>query len=104
MKSRILMASVFFRAGSLTYRPPIPSHFDGFIIDNLIMYTHIFSVLLPHFERLDFTVYRNAFMLYRLATMFAQHDLVERLQRYERLHAGNAYGFDSPQRQVHMMK
>ncbi|KAH8291911.1 hypothetical protein KR054_002124, partial [Drosophila jambulina] len=90
-------------AGSLSYRPPISSQFDGFIIDNLIMYTHIFSVLLPHFERLDFTVYRNAFMLYRLATMFAQHDLVERLQRYERLHAGNAYGFDSPQRQVHML-
>ncbi|KAH8340880.1 hypothetical protein KR059_009142, partial [Drosophila kikkawai] len=90
-------------AGSLSYRPPISSHFDSFIIDNLIMYTHIFSILLPHFERLDFTVYRNAFMLYRLATMFAQHDLVERLQRYERQYAGNAYGFDSPQRQVHML-
>lgn len=73
-------------------------------MDNLIMYTHIFMQMLPHFGRLDYTVYRNAFMLYRLATMFAQHDLVERLQRFERLHAGNSYGFDSPQRQVNMMK
>ncbi|EDV49457.1 sphingomyelin phosphodiesterase 4 [Drosophila erecta] len=83
--------------------PPNLSCFDGFIIDNLIMYTHIFMQLLPHFGRLDYTVYRNASMLYRLATIFSQHDLVDRLQRFERLHGGNAYGFDSPQRQVNMM-
>ncbi|XP_017062205.1 sphingomyelin phosphodiesterase 4 [Drosophila ficusphila] len=100
---RYTMAALNNKSSSLAYRPPISSSFDGFIIDNLIMYTHIFMQLLPHFGRLDYTVYRNAFMLYRLATIFAQHDLVERLQRFERLHAGNAYGFDSPQRQVNMM-
>lgn len=68
------------------------------------MYSHIFMQLLPRFERLDYTVYRNAFMLYRLATMFSQNDLIDRLQRYERLNAGTSYGFDSPQRQVNMIQ
>ncbi|KAH8383164.1 hypothetical protein KR009_007128, partial [Drosophila setifemur] len=99
---RYTMAALNHKS-SLAYRPPISPSFDGFIIDNLIMYTHIFMQLLPHFGRLDYTVYRNSFMLYRLAMMFAQHDLVDRLQRYERLNAGSSYGFDSPQRQVTMM-
>ncbi|XP_017083915.1 sphingomyelin phosphodiesterase 4 [Drosophila eugracilis] len=100
---RYTIAALNNKTPSLAYKPPILPCYDGFIIDNLIMYTHIFMQLVPHFGRLDYTVYRNAFMLYRLATMFAQHDLVERLQRFERLHAGNSYGFDSPQRQVNMM-
>jgi len=43
-------------------------------------------------------------MLYRLATIFSQHDLVDKLQRFEAIHAGNSFGFDSPQRQVNIMK
>ncbi|KAH8414053.1 hypothetical protein KR222_003373, partial [Zaprionus bogoriensis] len=85
------------------YKPPISNYFDGFIIDNLIVYTHIFMQLLPRFERLDYSVYRNAHMLLRLAKAFSQQDLVQRLQRFERLHSGNAYGFDSPQRQVSVL-
>lgn len=100
---RYTMAALNNKTSGLAYLPPISPCFDGFIIDNLIMYTHIFIQLLPRFERLDYTVYRNAFMLYRLATMFSQNDLIDRLQRYERLNAGNSYGFDSPQRQVNMM-
>ncbi|XP_017105027.2 sphingomyelin phosphodiesterase 4 [Drosophila bipectinata] len=100
---RYTMAALNNKSSGLAYLPPISSCFDGFIIDNLIMYTHIFIQLLPRFQRLDYTVYRNAFMLYRLATMFSQNDLIDRLQRYERLNAGNSYGFDSPQRQVNMM-
>ncbi|EDW85099.1 uncharacterized protein Dwil_GK14473 [Drosophila willistoni] len=89
--------------GGRSYEPPITNLFDGFIIENLIVYTHIFMQLLPRFERLDYTVYRNAQMLLRLAKTFNQPELVERLQRFERLHSGNAYGFDSPQRQVNIM-
>eukprot|EP00099_Drosophila_melanogaster_P022605 NP_650124.1 uncharacterized protein Dmel_CG6962 [Drosophila melanogaster] len=100
---RYTIASLNNKTPSLSYRPPISSCFDGFIIDNLIMYTHIFMQLLPHFGRLDYTVYRNAFMLYRLATIFSQHDLVDKLQRFEAIHAGNSFGFDSPQRQVNIM-
>lgn len=88
----------------MKYEPQFNSSFDGFIIDNLIVYTHIFMQLLPRFERLDYSVYRNAYMLHRLAKTFAQQDLVQRLQRFERLHSGNAYGFDSPQRQAGMLK
>ncbi|XP_030572125.1 sphingomyelin phosphodiesterase 4 [Drosophila novamexicana] len=91
------------RTLGIYYEPPITNQFDGFIIDNLIVYTHIFMQLLPRFERLDYSVYRNAFMLHRLAKTFSQQDLVDRLQRFERLHSGNAYGFDSPQRQVNML-
>ncbi|KAH8274422.1 hypothetical protein KR018_010105, partial [Drosophila ironensis] len=74
-------------------RPPIPSSFDAFIIDNLMMYTHIFVLLLPRFDQLDYTVNRNVDMLDRLAVIFSQDDLIERLQRYEGLNA-----FDSTQR------
>ncbi|KAH8294746.1 hypothetical protein KR018_002396, partial [Drosophila ironensis] len=100
---RYTMAALNHKTSNLAYQPPILPCFDAFIIDNLIMYTHIFVLLLPRFERLDYTVYRNAFMLFRLAMIFSQHDLIERLQRYERLNAGNSYGFDSPQRQVNLM-
>ncbi|TDG52183.1 hypothetical protein AWZ03_001464 [Drosophila navojoa] len=91
------------RTSGINYEPPITSVYDGFIIDNLIVYTHIFMQLLPRFERLDYSVYRNAYMLHRLAKTFSQQDLVDRLQRFERLHSGNSYGFDSPQRQVNML-
>ncbi|KAM8705739.1 hypothetical protein ACLKA7_010098 [Drosophila subpalustris] len=100
---RYTMATNNNRTMGIYYEPPISNSFDGFIIDNLIVYTHIFMQLLPRFERLDYSVYRNAYMLHRLAKTFAQHDLFDRLQRFERLHSGNAYGFDSPQRQVNMM-
>ncbi|ALC47309.1 CG6962 [Drosophila busckii] len=89
--------------GGINYQPEISRYFDGFIIDNLIVYTHIFMQLLPRFERLDYSVYRNAYMLHRFAKMFAQHDLIGRLQQFERLHSGNTYGFDSPQRQVNTL-
>ncbi|XP_034114645.1 sphingomyelin phosphodiesterase 4 [Drosophila albomicans] len=100
---RYNLTSTENRTLGVQYEPPIGTCFDGFIIDNLIVYTHIFMQLMPRFERLDYSVYRNAYMLHRLAKTFSQPGLVERLQRFERLHSGNTYGFDSPQRQVNVL-
>lgn len=99
--SLLILISIFSMGQK--YEPPI-NGFEGFIIDNLIVYTHVFMQLLPRFERLDYSVYRNAYMLHRLTKTFDQQDLVQRLQRFEQLHSGNVYGFDSPQRQVSMLK
>ncbi|EDV92548.1 sphingomyelin phosphodiesterase 4 isoform X1 [Drosophila grimshawi] len=100
---RYTLGSNNHRTVGVLYEPPITNAFDGFIMDNLIVYTHIFMLLLPRFERLDYTVYRNAYMLHRLVKTFSQQDLVQRLQRFERLHTGHNYGVDSPQRQVNML-
>ncbi|XP_022216123.2 sphingomyelin phosphodiesterase 4 [Drosophila obscura] len=100
---RYTMATLNSRVSGHSYKPAITSAYDAFIVDNLIVYTHIFMQLLPHFGRLDYTVYRNCQMLSRLAITFGNPDLVDRLQRFERMHSGNSYGFDSPLRQTHLL-
>ncbi|BFF89069.1 sphingomyelin phosphodiesterase 4 [Drosophila madeirensis] len=100
---RYTMATLNSRVSGHSFKPAITSAYDAFIMDNLIVYTHIFMQLLPHFGRLDYTVYRNCLMLNRLAITFGDPDLVDRLLRFERLHSGNSYGFESPLRQTHLL-
>ncbi|XP_055374987.1 sphingomyelin phosphodiesterase 4 [Condylostylus longicornis] len=68
---------------------PVPTDFpiskyDGFIAENLAIYTQIFVQILPRFERLDFTSFRNAVMLHRLIKVFNQSALPEMLNDCER--------------------
>ncbi|XP_030376210.1 sphingomyelin phosphodiesterase 4 isoform X2 [Scaptodrosophila lebanonensis] len=98
---RYTIAAANHRVGGINYEPPILPSFDNFIMENIIVYTHIFMLLLPRFERLDYTVYRNAHMLFRLSKTFAQQDLGDRLQRFEQV--GSTFGFDSPQRQIKLI-
>ncbi|XP_017144069.1 sphingomyelin phosphodiesterase 4 [Drosophila miranda] len=100
---RYTMAILNSRESGQNYKPAITPAYDAFIMDNLIVYTHIFMQLLPKFGRLDYTVYRNCQILNRLAMTFGDQNLADRLQRFERLHSGNSYGFDSPHRQTHLL-
>ncbi|XP_055904347.1 sphingomyelin phosphodiesterase 4 [Eupeodes corollae] len=68
---------------------PISSRFDSFIQDNLAIYTQIFIHILPRFERLDFTTFRNVIMLHRLVKVFSQTSLPQKLYNYEQAFCGN---------------
>lgn len=80
---------------------PISSRFDSFIQDNLAIYTQIFIHILPRFERLDFTTFRNVIMLHRLIKVFCQTTLPQKLYNYEQYFCGNnTFGInhlDAPQ-------
>lgn len=69
---------------------PISSRFDSFIQDNLAIYTQIFIHILPRFERLDFTTFRNVIMLHRLVKVFSQTSLPQKLYNYEQSFCGNS--------------
>lgn len=53
-------------AGSIGNEVAVSQRFSTFIAENLVIYTQIFVYILPRFERLDFTTFRNVIMLHRL--------------------------------------
>ncbi|KAL5290436.1 SMPD4 family protein [Megaselia abdita] len=75
----------------------IAPHFEAFIMQNLNIYTQVFALIFPRFERLDFTSLRNAYMLYRLTKVFNQANLPLILRNCEnKLFGSNS--LRSPQR------
>lgn len=61
----------------------IPRKYAAFISDNIVSYSQILVQLLPRFERLDFSSFKNVVMLYRLIKVFGQPNLAELLRNYE---------------------
>lgn len=71
---------------------PITQRFEQFIQDNLIIYTQIFILLLPRFDRLDLTTLKNITMLFRLLKVFSQTNLIPLIQINENLFSINNVG------------
>uniref|UniRef100_A0A336LQY2 CSON001502 protein n=1 Tax=Culicoides sonorensis TaxID=179676 RepID=A0A336LQY2_CULSO len=74
---------VFNRDLNLIAEMPIPPKFDTFISENLPAYTQIFVKLVPRFERVDLSSYKNVFMLFRVLKVFGQSNLSDILRRHE---------------------
>jgi sphingomyelin phosphodiesterase 4 len=65
----------------------IPERFRNFISENIICYTQIFIRLIPRFQKMDLSLSKNAFMLFRMLKVFRQ--LSEVLREIERLMMNN---------------
>lgn len=62
---------------------PVPPRFEPFIAENLVAFTQIFVRLVPRFERVDLSTYKNVFMLFRVLKVFGQSNLSNLLRRFE---------------------
>ncbi|XP_063707848.1 sphingomyelin phosphodiesterase 4 [Culicoides brevitarsis] len=62
---------------------PVPARFEPFIAENLVVFTQIFVKLVPRFERIDLSTYKNVFMLFRVLKVFGQSNLADILRRCE---------------------
>jgi sphingomyelin phosphodiesterase 4 len=61
----------------------IPERFKTFISENLIIYTQIFVRLIPRFMKMDLSLNKNAFMLFRLMKVFRQpSEILRELERH----------------------
>lgn len=59
------------------------SHREPFVQENLLMYTKLFQVFLNRTLRTDLVNAKNAFMVFRVAKVFAQTNLAEMIQKGE---------------------
>lgn len=65
----------------------IPERFKIFINENLVCYTQIFIRLIPRFLKMDLSLNKNAFMLFRMMKVFRQQS--EILREIEKLMMNN---------------
>ncbi|XP_069964053.1 sphingomyelin phosphodiesterase 4 isoform X1 [Bactrocera oleae] len=84
-------------AGSIGNEVAVSQRFSTFIAENLVIYTQIFVYILPRFERLDFTTFRNVIMLHRLVKVFSQPNLPAMLCQAEQAYICQL-GADSPRK------
>ncbi|XP_067637109.1 sphingomyelin phosphodiesterase 4 [Eurosta solidaginis] len=75
----------------------VSQRFSTFIAENLVIYTQVFVYILPRFERLDFTSFRNVIMLHRLVKVFSQPNLPNMLCQAEQAYICQL-GIDSPRK------
>ncbi|XP_017468610.1 PREDICTED: sphingomyelin phosphodiesterase 4 isoform X1 [Rhagoletis zephyria] len=75
----------------------VSQRFSTFIAENLVIYTQVFVYILPRFERLDFTSFRNVIMLHRLVKVFNQPNLPTMLCQAEQAYICQL-GIDSPRK------
>ncbi|CAD6991436.1 sphingomyelin phosphodiesterase 4 [Ceratitis capitata] len=83
--------------GAMVNEMTVSQRFTTFIAENLVIYTQIFVYLLPRFERLDFTSFRNVIMLHRLVKVFSQANLPTMLCQAEKAYICQL-GIDSPRK------
>lgn len=77
----------------------IPDRFKPFINENLLCYTQIFVRLIPRFMKMDLSLSKNAFMLFRMLKVFRQLSGV--LREMERVMMSNNTGMRSHHSSVH---
>ncbi|KAG5684621.1 hypothetical protein PVAND_013844 [Polypedilum vanderplanki] len=77
----------------------IPKRFKTFINENLLSYTQIFVRLIPRFMKMDLSLSKNAFMLFRMLKVFKQSS--EILREMERILMSNTTGIRSHHSSMH---
>jgi sphingomyelin phosphodiesterase 4 len=72
----------------------VPDRFKTFMNENLLCYTQIFVRLIPRFLKMDLSLSKNAFMLFRMLKVFRQSSHI--LREMERVMMSNNTGIRSP--------
>uniref|UniRef100_A0A1A7WFU0 Sphingomyelin phosphodiesterase 4 n=1 Tax=Iconisemion striatum TaxID=60296 RepID=A0A1A7WFU0_9TELE len=63
----------------------VPDKWEPFVHENLLMYTKLFQLFLNRAVRTDLVNVKNALMVFRVAKVFVQPNLVEMIQKGEQL-------------------
>jgi len=61
----------------------VDSRWQGFVAENLLLYSSVLRLLLPRLLRMDLTSTKNAYLLFRTAKVFSQSGLTHLLQAAE---------------------
>jgi len=54
---------------------PVDGRWQGWVAENILLYSEVLRLLLPRFFRMDLTASKNAYMLFRIAKVFSQSGL-----------------------------
>jgi len=62
---------------------PVDGRWQGWVAENILLYSEVLRLLLPRFFRMDLTASKNAYMLFRIAKVFSQPGLSDLLRSAE---------------------
>jgi len=62
---------------------PVDERWQGWVAENILMYSEVLKLLVPRFFRMDLTASKNAYMLFRIAKVFSQAGLTELIRTAE---------------------
>merc|ERR1719318_2456497 len=62
---------------------PVDGRWQGWVAENILLYSEVLRLLLPRFFRMDLTASKNAYMLFRIAKVFSQPGLSDLIRSAE---------------------
>jgi len=62
---------------------PVDGRWQGWVAENILLYSEVLRLLLPRFFRMDLTASKNAYMLFRIAKVFSQPGLADLIRSAE---------------------
>jgi len=62
---------------------PVDARWQGWVAENILLYSEVLRLLLPRFFRMDLTASKNAYMLFRIAKVFSQPGLSDLIRSAE---------------------